>query len=98
MLIRIAHGTATLEAPEDLKRFKLVVTGGAEGAALQQALGTAGRLEGEHVWVSPTWLAQASGRGADAAWLEAFGGMVGFAAKQGWVNEAGEIRAHIERE
>ncbi len=98
MLIRIANGTAALEAPEDLKRFKLVVSGGLEGAGLQQALGAAGRLEGEHVWVSPTWLADASGRGTDAGWLEEFGRMVGFAAKQGWVNDAGEIRAHIERE
>ena len=98
MLIRIANAAATLEAPEDLKRFKLVVSGGLEGADLQQALGTAGRLEGEHVWVAPAWLTQASGLGTDPAWLEEFGRMLGFAAKHGWVNEAGEIRAHIERE
>lgn len=98
MLIRIANGAATLEAPEDMKRFKLVVAGGAEGPALQQALGAAGRLDGEHVWVSPTWLAQASGRGGDAGWLEEFGRMVSFAGKQGWMNDAGEIRAHIDRE
>jgi hypothetical protein len=62
------------------------------------ALGVAGRLEGEHVWVSPTWIAAASGLGGDAGWLEEFGRMVSFAGKHGWVNDAGEIRAHIERE
>ncbi len=98
MLIRVADGSVALEAAEDLKRFKLVVRGGATGAALQQALGAAGRLEEAHVWVSPAWLKQASGLGGNAEWLAGFAGMVGFAAKQGWVNPAGEIRAHIERE
>lgn len=98
MLIRVAHGGTALEAAEDLKRFKLVVQGGLAGTALQQALGNAGRLEGEHAWVSPDWLKQASGQGGNAEWLAGFAGMLGFAAKHGWVNEAGEIRAHIEHE
>jgi hypothetical protein len=99
MLIRLAPGrAAALEAPEDFKRFKLVASPGLAGAALGQALGEAGRLEGEHAWIAPAWLQRASGLGQRAEWLEGFNRMMEFAAKHGWVNEQGEIRAHIERE
>ena len=97
MLIRVTRAATTLEAAADLKRFKLVVEDGLAGPALAAALGEAGRLEGEHVWVSPDWLRAASGLAADPDWTAGFAQMVGFAAKQGWVNDAGAIRAHIER-
>jgi len=98
MMIRVARDLSVrLEAAEDLKRFKLVVEGDTAGETLQRALGEAGRLDGEHVWVSPAWLRRASGRATDADWLRGFDAMVAFAAKQGWVDEAGAIRAHIER-
>lgn len=99
MIIRVTReGGARLEAPEDLKRFKLVAEGDLAGEALARALGEAGRVEGEHAWISQDWLRRASGRVGDADWLRGFEGMVGFARRQGWVDAAtGAIRAHIER-
>jgi hypothetical protein len=97
MLIRVTGASTDLEAPEDLKRFKLVVEEGLAGPALAFALGDAGRLEGEHVWVSPDWLYANSGLTDDPEWVAGFTRMVEFAAKHGWVNETGGIRAHIER-
>jgi hypothetical protein len=73
-----------------------VVEDGLAGPVLAIVLGAMGRLEGEHVWVSPDWLHAASGLAADPDWAAGFGKMVEFAAKQGWVKEAGAIRAHIE--
>jgi hypothetical protein len=99
MLIRLMPGAvATLEAPEDFKRFKLAAPQGLHGEGLSQALGHAGRLEGEHAWISPDWLRRASGLADDPEWRAGFGKMLEFAAKHGWVNERGEIRAHIERD
>ena len=97
MLIRVSAAGAVLESPEDLKRFKLVAAQGLEGEALQQALGGAARLEGEHAWVSPEWIREASGLANDAAWQDGFLHMLSFAGRHGWVNDAGEVRAHIER-
>jgi len=97
MIIRVTSAGAMLEAPEDLKGFKLVVEGGLAGDALATALGAAGRLAGEHAWISPGWLRDASGLAGDAAWVQGFEGMVGYATRKGWVDDTGAIRAHIER-
>jgi hypothetical protein len=99
MLIRVTReGGLRLESPEDLKRFKLVVEGDATGEALARALAPAGRLEAEHAWIFPGWLRDASGRGGDTAWQAGFARMTEFAAKQGWVDAAGALRAHVERD
>lgn len=97
MIVHVSKAGARLDAPDDLKAFKLVVADGLQGEALADALGSAGRLDGDHAWISPDWLRQASGRAGDAAWTKGFDGMVAYAAKKGWVNEAGAIRGHIER-
>ncbi len=97
MLIRVTGASTELEAPEDLKRFTLVVEEGLAGPGLAFALGDAGRLDGEHAWISPDWLFANSGLADDPQWVAGFTGMVEFAAKHGWVNEDGWIRAHIER-
>jgi hypothetical protein len=67
MIIRVNAGGARLEAPGDLKGFKLVVEDGLEGDALGKAVAEAGRLEGQHAWISPAWLRAASGLAADPA-------------------------------
>jgi hypothetical protein len=98
MRIRVtAAAGAVLEAPEELKRFNLLVEPGLEGPALQAALGPAGRLDGVHVWVARAWLLAASPLAADPAWQAGFAGMLGFAEKHGWIEPTtGAIRAHIE--
>ena len=90
MLIRVAgDGAVRLEEPANLKQFKLVVEGDAAGEALKRALGAAGRVEGEHVWVSPDWLRRESGMAADVTWQEGFARMVEFARGKGWVDTTG---------
>jgi hypothetical protein len=97
MIVHVSARGVRLEAPEDLKAFRVVVADDLQGESLADALGSVGQLDGEHVWVSPDWLRQASGRAGDAAWAQGFGGMVAYATKKGWVNQAGAIRGHIER-
>ncbi|MCB4823151.1 hypothetical protein [Roseicella aerolata] len=97
MIVHVSAQGARLDAPEDLKGFKLLVTDGLQGEALARALGSAGTLEDEHAWISPDWLRQASGRAGDAAWTQGFEGMLAYATKKGWVNRDGAIRGHIER-
>ncbi|TCZ65543.1 hypothetical protein [Roseicella aquatilis] len=97
MIIHVSAQGTRLDAPDDLKAFKLVVADGLAGEDLADALGPTGQLDGEHVWVSPDWLRQASGRTGDAAWTGSFEAMLAYATKKGWVNAAGAIRGHIER-
>ena len=97
MLIRVTAAGPTLEAADDLKRFKLLVEGGLADEALRQALGAAGRLDGAHVWVAQDWLRAAAPMRDDPAWQAAFAQLLGFAAQHGWVEAAtGAICAHIE--
>jgi hypothetical protein len=51
-----------------------------------------------HAWVRPEVLAELSGREGDEAWQEELAGMVRFADSQGWVDDAGRVRAHVEVE
>ncbi|MDO9707173.1 hypothetical protein [Paracraurococcus lichenis] len=97
MIIHVSTAGARLDAPEDLKAFKVLVAEGLHGEALAAALGPAGRLDGDHAWISPDWLRAASGRAGDAAWVQGFEAMLAYAAKKGWVDAAGAIRGHIER-
>ena len=96
MLIRVTRAaTPVLDGVGDFKSFNLVAEDGLAGPALAAALGPAGRLEGGHAWISPAWLRAAAG--GDAAWEAGFEKMLQYAAKQGWVDAAGAIRAHVER-
>ena len=97
MIIELTAAGITLVAPEDVKGFKLVAPAGLTGDALATALGEAGRLVGEHAWISPAWVRAASGLAGDAAWEKGFAGMVAYATTKGWVDDTGAIRAHIER-
>jgi hypothetical protein len=49
-----------------------------------------------HVWIEPGTVAHIAGRTSDAAWRERLAGMIDYAASKGWVNEHGQVRAHIE--
>ena len=88
-----------LQAPEDFKSFKLVIdlpkTARSDIAA---ALAPAGRIENEGTaWISEAWLRGASSLGSDEAWQAGVSGMIAYARKFGWVDDAtASIRAHIE--
>lgn len=92
MQIKVSTGKAAeLLSPEDFRRFSVI----AERAA-QTELAALGRVEGDHVWIAPAKVGQLAGASRTAEWDNAFTGMIGFAAKHGWVDEAGHVRAHIE--
>lgn len=49
MIVHVSSQGVRLDAPEDLKAFKVVVADGLAGEDLADALGPAGQLDGEHV-------------------------------------------------
>jgi hypothetical protein len=94
MLIRIAtDGTVSLDSPDDFRAFAIAAP---QGAVL--ALGELARLEGEtHAWVSPAALQALTPRAQDPDWQAGFAAMRAYAARKGWSDDSGAIRAHIER-
>ena len=87
----------TLLEPEDLKGFKLVARHPlAEEAKVGAALGRiGGHLKDGHAWVPEAWVRSAASK--DAAWQTSFGGVVAYAKKKEWFDDATKsIRAHIE--
>jgi hypothetical protein len=91
-------GAVTLEDADNFRAFEVRVAGAQQSAsALAVRLGAAAaRVDDGHVWVSDAWL-KAQGAPRGEAWLTDFGKMIGFAQKQGWVDEATQaVRAHVE--
>jgi hypothetical protein len=90
MYVMFDGDTPHLEDIDNFRALKVVVAAG-ELPPLQLV----GRVDGDHVWLDQAWL-QSHGRPADPAWARDFAGMIGYAAKSGWVDAAGGVRAHIE--
>lgn len=91
-----SNGGTTLRDPDDFKAFAVRVVGDGPASA---ALAELGRTDGDdHVYVDPAVLLRLAGeRGEEAGWRESLDEMIAFAAKHGWVDDAGFIRAHVER-
>ena len=89
----------TLEEPNDFRAFKVVISPKAEGVA-DQALARLGQPAlPEHVFVARAaveTLADPAHR-EDPAWQAGLTAMADYAEKHGWTDDAGRIRAHIER-
>lgn len=49
-----------------------------------------------HSWVDPADLTALAGRTEDPEWQQKLAGMVTYADSQGWLDERGRIRAHVE--
>ncbi|MBM3598276.1 MAG: hypothetical protein FJX35_08680 [Alphaproteobacteria bacterium] len=99
MFVRIATDLrVTLEEPHDFKRFHVEIPRSVDAAAASRALGATARLEGsDKAWVSETALRGWPSVRDDKAWQDSFGGMLAYARKKGWIDEAtGAIQAHIE--
>lgn len=91
---------ARLEDPRNFKSFKVVVEAAAISVGqLTTALTGVGTVEDtKTVWVAERWLRGQPGLGDDKAWQDSLSGMIQFAKKHGWVDEAkGAIRAHVEQ-
>lgn len=98
MLIRVTEaGAVVLEEADDFRRFSIRFDPGARGtAAAEAALSAIARPDGDHAWVAEPALRALAPCGSDPAWQQGLAGMVAFARGRGWVDEHGDIRAHIE--
>lgn len=95
MIVRVdPDGSAVLEDADNFKAFAVVC---AHLSNLHEPqLSALGHLEDEHFWVDQDWVRR-NGKPEDALWLEEFRKMIAMAAKAGWINSLGAIRAHIEQ-
>jgi hypothetical protein len=92
----------SLEDPENFRAF-LVRALGADTSApkLASAIGGLGLVtdDGGHIYIEPAALTGlAGGLGRSVGWQASLLAMIGFAAKSGWVDDAGRVRAHVERD
>jgi hypothetical protein len=103
--IAIDLGTAPVAPrivdPDDFESFKVVVSGRTDDPLLTMTqIGRLGRLTaGGDVFVERAVLASLPGsRGDDPEWNDGVERMSAYAARNGWIDERGAIRAHVERE
>ena len=103
MFVRVDVGperpVLTLEQPDDCTKFHLTVMGGQDLARVFGALvnAAAGRLEGDHAYVTIDALRRLAAGRVGADWDERFDAMLGYAQKMGWIDDtANTIRAHVE--
>jgi hypothetical protein len=100
MIIRLSRdGALHLDAPEDFKRFKVVVEdAGRDVARARAALSSVARLEDDATaWVAEAALRQWDGMKTDSAWQDGLTAMIAKAEPHGWVDRAtGAIKAHVE--
>jgi hypothetical protein len=93
MLIKVEpSGHARLEDQDNFRAFKVLCT--ATVHECESALGTVGRLDGDHLWVSRAWVE--SHGPSDETWRTGLRKMLDYAAASGWTDGTGAIRAHIE--
>jgi hypothetical protein len=72
-----------------------------KGQIRSSAVGGLGLVTGDggHIYIEPAALTSlAGGLGYSAQWQASLLAMIGFAAKSGWVDDAGRVRAHVERD
>ncbi len=93
-------GSLRLDEPDNFKDLRVVDETGA-GTDLAAALERIGTLSQDrsHVWLKPDGIRSLLPETFKTdAWSAAFDGMLAFAKKFGWINEAdGTVRAHVVR-
>jgi flavin reductase (DIM6/NTAB) family NADH-FMN oxidoreductase RutF len=88
-------GAITLCEPDVFNRLDVLVDPQAR-ECLDLSIARIGTREDEtHVRLSPSVLRFLSGRAGDAAWETGFGAMLDYAARKAWLDEAGNLRAHL---
>jgi hypothetical protein len=100
MIVRIEDGVVSLDSPADFARFHVELIGtSADDAEFALSSAKAGRMIGdEKALIAVEGLVRLAGALADQAWREQLEGMIGYAKKKDWWDEAtGSIAAHVER-
>jgi hypothetical protein len=92
MIFRVDSTVVVLDGPDVFDRFDVVATADADLARLGAVA-----ADGEHVFVAPDTVRALAGDAANPDWHERFAAMVGYAGSRGWLDDAGRIRAHVER-
>ncbi|KOF54814.1 flavin reductase [Achromobacter sp. DMS1] len=88
-------GAISLREPLDFRRLD-VLADPQPSDRLERAIARVGRREDErHIRLSPSVLRFLSKHAGDPQWEAGFSAMVDYAARHGWVDERGDIRAHM---
>jgi len=94
----------SLEEPDDTRRFHVEVRGSSGHADWALVFGAlvdaaAGRLDGDHAWITVDSLRRMAAGRVGPGWDEDFDAMLAFASSKGWVDPGGgAIQAHVEWE
>jgi cyclohexanecarboxylate-CoA ligase len=100
--VDLATAAVRLEDADNFKAFHVMPSGDGTDAEVGALLATAGAGHPSdarnHVWISQEWVRRsAADGGAGADWADGFEKMLGFAAKMGWIDDAGtSIHGHTE--
>ena len=88
-------GAITLREPADFRRLDVLVDP-QDDAQLARSIARIGRREDEtHVRLAPAVLRFLSPQAGETDWETGFAKMIAYATKAGWVDDHGEVRAHI---
>jgi len=99
-MVNLANRQVTLLEPDDFGTFSVAVAGPRSGDLLARTVreNSLGRMDpdGAHVIVHPGAVRRLAGPSVTEEWEQGFEGMCAYAAGQGWVEDDGGIKAHIE--
>lgn len=95
-IVLTSAGPPRLEGPADFKRFSLAVAPQLMTDPRAAVAPVADLDEGGHAWVRPDAVRAISPMAGRSDWETGFAAMMDFAAKHGWIDDQGRIRAHIE--
>ena len=94
MVIVVRDNTVTLAEPADFKGFKVVVEAG-DGSGLFSV----GRLaHRDTAWINADAVRRLAGDAVTPEWEDGFAAMLAYAQTKGWLDDAGDIQAHVEWE
>jgi hypothetical protein len=101
MIVEIDRfGKATLRDPDNFSELKAVAQAPAvpDDFKAIDLPEVATACDAEHIWLRSDWLEERSGAKHELGRLQKFQKMVEYARNKGWVDDAGGIRVHWQRE
>lgn len=97
MRIHLTQGCLPrLEGAKEFRHFSIALDAALESDRANAVAAIGEISDPEHAWVRPDAVRVLSPYAGQSEWEEAFAKMVAFATQQGWTDEQGRIRAHIE--
>ena len=92
MVIVVRDNTVRLDEPGDFKGFKVVVEQG-DGSGLFAV----GRLaHRDTAWITVDAVRRLAGNAVTPEWESGFTAMLDYAKTKGWLDDSGDIQAHVE--